>query len=91
MIEACYTQSLNFLGYKYSQDKNSHQDYNMILTRNFLLIVFRAAEGVKHPENPKANIAMNSLAFAGTMAVKNEDALAYIKELTPIGVLERLS
>ena len=69
MIESGYTQCLNHLGYKY--DVANHQDYNLILMRNFLLIVFRKSEAVKHPENPKANLAMNSIAFAGTMAVRN--------------------
>ncbi len=63
----------------------------MILTRHFLLIVMRECEGIKHPENPKININMNSLAFAGTMAVKNEESLEYIREISPIGLLEKIS
>ncbi len=91
LVETCYTQCLNYLGYKYSHEKSNHQDYNLILTRNFLLLIFRSRESVKHPENSKADISMNSLGFVGTMAVKNEESLEYIKQLTPIGVLERLS
>ncbi len=43
--------------------------------RNFLFVVLRKQERVNHPENPKASLAMNSLAYAGTMAVKNEESL----------------
>jgi ATP adenylyltransferase/5',5'''-P-1,P-4-tetraphosphate phosphorylase II len=39
-----------------------------------------------------AKLAMNSLAYAGTMAVKNEEGLEYIREQGPIaGVLNKLA
>ena len=89
-LERCYHESLKALGYTYEKEP-AHQDYNLILTRHFLLIVFRETDSVKNIENPKVSISMNSLGFAGTMAVKNQESLEYIKELTPIGLLERLA
>ena len=50
----------------------------MILMRNFLFVVMRKAEKVLSPNDPKASLAMNSLAYAGTMAVKNEESLKYL-------------
>ena len=90
LIEKCYTQCLHFLGYNY-QKEPIHQDYNLVLSRHFLFLVRRRSESVKDPERPKATINMNSLGFAGTMAVKNEESLEFIRELTPLGVLERLA
>jgi ATP adenylyltransferase len=68
-----------------------NNDYNIILTKRYMLMVMRQSEGVKNEEKPNVNITLNSLGFAGTMAVKNEESLEYIKELTPLGVLERIS
>ena len=86
----CYHESLKALGYNYEKEP-VHQDYNMVITRHFMLIVLRETDSVKNIENPKVSISMNSLGFAGTMAVKNHESLEYIKEITPIGLLERLA
>ena len=89
-LERCYHESLKALGYNYEKEP-VHQDYNLVLTRHFLLIVLRETDSVKSIENPKVSISMNSLGFAGTMAVKNQESLEFIKEITPIGLLERLA
>ena len=37
-IESCYHESLKALGYTYEKEP-VHQDYNLVITRHFLLIV----------------------------------------------------
>jgi ATP adenylyltransferase/5',5'''-P-1,P-4-tetraphosphate phosphorylase II len=59
--------------------------------RDYLLLVLRDHEHVKHPDDPKANLAVNSLGFAGLFAVKNTESLEYFKEVKPLRVLEMLA
>ncbi|TNV76948.1 hypothetical protein FGO68_gene119 [Halteria grandinella] len=89
MLQQAYTKTLEDLGYSGKSD--NHDDYNLILMRDFLLIVMRRQEGVKHSEDPKKNIIVNSLGFAGTIAVKNVESLEYLRELGPITVLEAIA
>ena len=63
----------------------------MILSRNFLFLVMRERESVKHKSDKKAVLAMNSLSFGGTMAVKNRESFEFLSELGPIKLLKMLS
>lgn len=64
-------------------------DYNLVLMRRFLLMVMRSKDGFEHPGKPK--LAFNALAFAGTFAVKSDEALAYLTELTPLTALREIA
>jgi ATP adenylyltransferase len=65
-----------------------NNNYNLILTRNFMIMAMRSCEGFKEDG---VFISMNSLGFAGTMAVKNEESLELLKKKTPIKLLELVS
>ena len=76
---------MNHLGNK---DYDTSRNYNLIMMRNFLLIVMRKAEGVNINGSL---IKLNSLGYAGTLAVTNEKALEDLKSFTPIKLLEALA
>ena len=59
-------------------------DYNLVLMRRFLLVVMRSQESAE-------GLAFNALAFAGSFAVKSEQALENLRLVSPLRVLEILS
>lgn len=54
--------------------------YNVLLTREWLMLVPRRAE--RH-----GPLALNSLAFAGTMLVRSEEELAFVRDEGPTHIL----
>ena len=95
-IENYYWQCLKKL---VNQDHNLDVSYNLLLTQNFLIIVLRQVEAVKEVESPEnlevkpnlMTVTLNSLGFAGTLAVKREEDLKLIQKYSPLGILERVS
>jgi ATP adenylyltransferase/5',5'''-P-1,P-4-tetraphosphate phosphorylase II len=59
----------------------------VLLTPRLLWIVSRVANSVISPENETAKIDVNSLGFSGTIFVKNQASLDYLKQLGPQSVL----
>jgi ATP adenylyltransferase len=78
-------ECLEFLGNS-SHDLN--QSYNLLVTKNFIIIALRRVEAVKEDNK---TVTVNSLGFAGTHAVKREEDLDVIKKYGPIGILELVS
>ena len=78
-------ECLEFLGNS-SHDLN--QSYNLLVTKNFIIIALRRVEAVKEDNK---TVTLNSLGFAGTHAVKREEDLDVIKKYGPIGILELVS
>jgi ATP adenylyltransferase len=68
------------------EKKNGKQSapYNLLMTRNWLLIVPRSAEKYQ-------TMSINSLGFAGALLVKNEEQLEIIKKEKPLTILEQVS
>jgi ATP adenylyltransferase/5',5'''-P-1,P-4-tetraphosphate phosphorylase II len=62
--------------------------YNLLIFKNFLLIVLRRVEAVKEENR---TVTVNSLGFAGTHAVKREEDLELIIKYSSIGILELVS
>jgi ATP adenylyltransferase len=56
------------------------QAYNLLMTREWMLIIPRSQEGYE-------NILVNSLGLAGAMLVRNREQLEHLKRLSPLKVL----
>jgi ATP adenylyltransferase len=65
-------------------DTNSSGPYNLLATRNWMLLVPRAVE---HYET----ISVNALGFAGSLLARDETELALIRGRGPLGVLESVA
>lgn len=60
------------------------QPYNLLVTRQWMLIVPRQEESYQ-------GISINSLGFAGLLLVRNEEQLTLLKQETPINILRNIS
>ena len=58
--------------------------YNLLATRDWLLIVPRSQDSFQ-------NIPINSLGFAGSLFVRNPNSLELIKQITPIELLTQVA
>jgi ATP adenylyltransferase len=58
--------------------------YNVLLTRRWMLLVPRSRESAD-------SVSVNSLGFAGSLFVRNEQQLDLVKRLGPLGVLGRVA
>jgi len=58
--------------------------YNLLATRNWMLIVPRSQDSF-------ANIPINSLGFAGSLFVRDRDSLELLKQTTPLKLLEKVA
>jgi ATP adenylyltransferase len=76
---AAYREALARLGREYDG-----ADYNLLATREWLLIVPRAHE---HAEG----ISLNALAFAGSFFVKSEEQLARLRAVGPAAALRHVT
>ena len=84
-LESYYWSCLEKLD---NSEHNMDQSYNLLLFRNFLLIVNRSIEAVKEDVR---TVTVNALGFAGTLAVKREEDIELIKTYGPLGILSRVS
>lgn len=85
IILDCYYCLLEKVGF--TLNKNLVQQpgsYNFLATKKWMLIVPRIKESCQ-------GISVNSLGFAGSLFVKNQDSLALLKELSPIKVLSEVA
>lgn len=57
--------------------------YNLLATRQWMMIVPRTQEKFD-------SISINSLGFAGSLLVKNQDEMAVVKKLGPLHILKRV-
>lgn len=84
-LESYYWSCLEKLD---NSEHNVDQSYNLLLFKNFLLIVNRSIEAFKEDVR---TVTVNSLGFAGTLAVKREEDIELIKTYGPLGILSRVS
>lgn len=79
IVHDAYLSCLAHLGINMSEmtdiKEDNVNDHNMLLMKNFLIVVPRSAEGYKEDE---ASVTVNSLGFVGTLAVKAEADLDLI-------------
>ncbi len=73
-----YHRLLNAVGLK------SIGDYNFLATREWMLIVLRSQEEF-------ASIGVNSLGFAGTLLVRNQEQMQLLKEISPMHLLKQVA
>jgi len=58
--------------------------YNLLATRDWMLVVPRSAEKYR-------SISVNSLGFAGSLLVRNEEELGIVQEVGPLNILRHVA
>lgn len=58
--------------------------YNLLATREWMMIVARSQERFQ-------SISINSLGFAGALLVRNEEQLQFVKEISPLTILQNVA
>lgn len=79
-----YQSLLSAVGLTAGEDHRQSGAYNLLATREWMLIVPRS-----HAEF--AGIGVNSLGFAGALLVRNEQEMQVIKEQGPMTILQHLA
>ena len=85
VVETAYWACLEALG---NQDHDIAVSYNILLTQKFILLVNRKQEAVKMEG---CTVGVNCLGFGGTLAVKRESDLEYLKTVSPLKILHLVS
>lgn len=78
-----YRGLLEALGLR-ARDGHMPDPYNLLLTREWMLLVPRACECFE-------SVSVNALGFAGALLVRNEDGLATVKRCGPMNLLARVA
>lgn len=61
--------------------------YNLIVTPRLMWVVMRECSSIMDEDKINVRIDVNSLGFVGTLAVKNEESMKFMKKLGPLSVL----
>ena len=82
----CYNNLLRAVNLENGDISSNRQSgaYNLLATRQWMLIVPRSHESFE-------SIAVNSLGFAGSLFVRNEQQMQILKHLGPMTLLERVA
>ncbi|NMG07527.1 DUF4922 domain-containing protein [Brasilonema sp. UFV-L1] len=82
----CYRTLLDAVGLGNSESASGRQSgpYNLLATREWMLIVMRSQESFE-------SIAVNSLGFAGSLFVRNEQQMQILKDLGPMTLLQKVA
>lgn len=82
----CYNSLLHAVNLENSNINLNRQAgaYNLLVTREWMLIVARSHESFE-------SIAVNSLGFAGSLFVRNEQQMQILKDLGPMTLLEKVA
>ena len=81
----CYYSLLEKLDFSWQQTKPQQPAaYNFLATRKWMMIIPRSHDSV-------GSIAINSLGFAGSLFVKDENCLALLKKQTPLKILSEVA
>lgn len=70
-----------------SQDDGSLQQsgaYNLLITREWMFLIPRSRESFQ-------SIAINSLGFAGALLVRNPEQMQFLKEVSPLTILQNVA
>jgi sulfate adenylyltransferase (ADP) / ATP adenylyltransferase len=76
-------RSVGFIGDRLEGKKQTN-DYNLLATREWMLIVSRSFESFQ-------SIGINSLGFAGAMLVRDRQQLEIVKNCSPLKLLENVT
>ncbi|NEO26895.1 MAG: phosphorylase [Kamptonema sp. SIO4C4] len=76
-------QEVGLLNHEASPTQQTNA-YNLLATRNWMLLIPRV-------QDQFASIPVNSLGFAGTFFVKNEEQLAQLKDYRPFTILKNVA
>lgn len=68
---------------KKAPDQKQPGAYNLLTTREWMLLVPRSQESFE-------NIPVNSLGFAGTLLVRNQEQMQFLKQLGPMNLLSQV-
>ena len=68
-----------------------HLSFSMWLTPTMMFIVSRHCNSVPNPDDSSAVVDINTLGFVGTLAVKNQASLDFLKAQTPIHLLKQVA
>ncbi|MEM6450528.1 MAG: DUF4922 domain-containing protein [Cyanobacteria bacterium P01_D01_bin.105] len=79
-----YHQLLSMLSITGPYQGTQTTPYNLLCTRRWMMIVPRIQEKY-------ANISVNSLGFAGSLLVKNQESLSELKAIGPMELLKKVS
>ena len=79
-----YHTLLQTLGIKPLENNMQSGAYNLLITREWMLIVPRQFEGFE-------GISVNSLGFAGALLVKNQQQMQLLKNINPINLLNNVA
>lgn len=79
-----YHLLLKQVGFKLDGAIQQTLAYNFLATRNWMLIVPRSQESYQ-------NIPINSLGFAGSLFVRDQNSLALLKQITPLKLLGQVA
>jgi ATP adenylyltransferase/5',5'''-P-1,P-4-tetraphosphate phosphorylase II len=71
---------LNSFGFESKNDEMLLPPYNLLVTRTWMVLVPRGHEAHE-------GIAVNALGFGGSLLVRSDAQLAYLKEIGPLAVL----
>ena len=80
---ACFHSQQQEEEVSYPGPEEGSGSYNMVLTDRFMMLVPRATEFC-------GPVAVNSMGFAGSMLVRSQEELDYIRTETPMRILERV-
>ncbi|MUG94432.1 phosphorylase [Scytonema sp. UIC 10036] len=82
----CYRTLLKNLGIENAPGSQNKQSapYNLLATRQWMLIVPRSQESFE-------SISVNSLGFAGSLFVKNEQQMQLLKDIGPMTLLKNVA
>jgi ATP adenylyltransferase len=85
MLE-CYQSLLHAVGINTNDFKSDKQSgaYNLLATRQWMLIVPRLQESF-------ASISVNSLGFAGSLFVRNDEQMQILKSYGPMTILQQVT
>ncbi|MBE9193038.1 phosphorylase [Gloeocapsopsis crepidinum LEGE 06123] len=85
MLE-CYQNLLHAVGLNTNEFKSDKQSgaYNLLATRQWMLVVPRSQESFE-------SISVNSLGFAGSLFVRNDEQMQILKHYGPMTVLQQVT
>ncbi|PIG95262.1 phosphorylase [Gloeocapsopsis sp. IPPAS B-1203] len=82
----CYQNLLHAVGLNTNQFKSDKQSgaYNLLATRQWMLVVPRLQESFE-------SISVNSLGFAGSLFVRNDEQMQILKHYGPMRILQQVT
>lgn len=82
----CYRTLLHNLGIENISGTENRQSapYNLLVTRQWMLVIPRSQESFE-------SISVNSLGFAGSLFVKNEQQMQLLKDIGPMTLLKKVA